>query len=214
MFLPCYHLTCACWASFGLAVHFPFTQFPYPSTIVGLVLTLFRTSLAHFIPFGASLTHFIPLGILGPLHSLKHPRPIPILHSYGLLLSLLDFPGPNYHILYFRGLLAFPPTLFTSPSYRILRTIFACFLFLIMPIGLLLLSLGSLWPACFIWGPFTILQAHGPLFLPFGLNGFPLTLLILLLYSLPYCWASSYYWASLLKWASTHLFPQFTCNLT
>ena len=39
--------------------------------------------------------------------------------------------------------------------------------------------------------------AYGPLFLPFGLYGFLINLLILLLYFLPYCWASSYYWASL-----------------
>jgi len=47
---------------------------------------------------------FILLGILGPFHFLGHPWPILILHSHGLLLSLLGFLGPNYHILYFRGL--------------------------------------------------------------------------------------------------------------
>ena len=55
-------------------------------------------------PFGASLAHFILLGILSPFHFLEHPRPIPILHSHGLLLNLLGFPGPNYYILYFQGL--------------------------------------------------------------------------------------------------------------
>ena len=52
-------------------------------------------------------------------------------------------------------------------------------------------------PLYYFIGPWTIISA-------FGINGFFfLTLLILLPYSLPYCWASSYYWASLPKWAST-----------
>ena len=38
----------------------------------------------------ASLAHFILLGILD--HLLGHPQLIPILHSHGLLLSLLGFP--------------------------------------------------------------------------------------------------------------------------
>ena len=39
-------------------------------------------------------------------------------------------------------------------------------------LGLLLLSLGSFRPVCFLQGPFIILWAYDPLFLPFGLNGF------------------------------------------
>ena len=69
--------------------------------------------------------------------------------------------------------------------------------------GLLLFYLGSFRLACFFWGLFTILQAHGPLFLPFGFNGFLLTLLILLPHCLPYCWAFSCFWAFLPKWPST-----------
>ena len=57
-----------------------------------------------FHHFQAPLAHFILLGILGPFHFLEHPWSIPILHFHGLLLSLLGFPNPNYHILYFRGL--------------------------------------------------------------------------------------------------------------
>jgi len=34
------------------------------------------------------------LSILGPFYFLEHPRPILILHSYGLLLTLLGFLGP------------------------------------------------------------------------------------------------------------------------
>ena len=66
--------------------------------------------LGPFHSFRAFLTHFILLGILGPFHFFGHPRPIPILHSHELLLIILGFPGPNYHILHFRGLWAFPPT--------------------------------------------------------------------------------------------------------
>ena len=57
-----------------------------------------------FMPLGAFLTHSIghrlpwvisfSLGILDPFPFLEHPLPILILHSYGLLLSLLGFPGP------------------------------------------------------------------------------------------------------------------------
>ena len=56
------------------------------------------------------------LGFLGPFHPFGHPRPIPILYSYGHLLSLLGFPGPNYHILYFWSLWAFPPTPYSLNS--------------------------------------------------------------------------------------------------
>ena len=78
LFLPCYYLTCACWASFGSAVCFPSTQFQLPSTVIGLVLMLFWASLAHFIAFKlpwpilffwASPAHFISSGIRGPFQS-------------------------------------------------------------------------------------------------------------------------------------------------
>ena len=71
-------------------------HYHWASTILGF--------LGPFHCFRASLAHFILLSILDPFHLLGHPRPIPILHSHGLLLSLLGFPGPNYHIIYFRGL--------------------------------------------------------------------------------------------------------------
>ena len=66
--------------------------------------------LGPFHRFRVSLAHFISLGIFSPFHFLGYPWPIQILHSHGLLLNLLDFPGPNYHILYFWGLWALPPT--------------------------------------------------------------------------------------------------------
>ena len=56
--------------------------------------------LGPFHCFQASSAHLIFLGILGPFHPFGHPRPILILYSHGPLLSLLGFPGLNYHILY------------------------------------------------------------------------------------------------------------------
>ena len=108
--------------------------------------------LGPFHRFWASLAHFILLGIVSPFHLLGYPRSIPILHSHVLfLLSLLGFPSPNYHILYFLGLLAFPPTPYLLNSLLwLLWPILAYFLFLIMPMGLPLLSLGSFRPTCFL----------------------------------------------------------------
>ena len=60
--------------------------------------------LGPFQRLRAPLGHFILLDILGPFHFLRHPQPIPILHSHGLLLSFLGFLGLSYHILYFLGL--------------------------------------------------------------------------------------------------------------
>ena len=90
--------------------------------MVGLVLML----------FWASLAHFILLDILGLFHFLGHPRPISILHSYGFLLSLSGFPAQITN------------PIFLVSSFRLIRPIFAYFPFLIMPMGLLLLSSGSL----------------------------------------------------------------------
>ena len=72
--------------------------------------------LGPFHCFQASLAHFILLGILDPFPFHGHPRPIPILYSHGPLLSLLGFPNPNYHMLYFWGLWVFPPTPYSLNS--------------------------------------------------------------------------------------------------
>ena len=113
--------------------------------------------LGPFHRFWGFLSPFISLGILGPFHFLGNPRPIPILHSHGLLLSLLGFPNLNYHILYFWGLWAFPPTpyslkslLWASLGYRCLLSIshnahgFTTSFF-----GLLWARLPSLRPFCY-----------------------------------------------------------------
>ena len=72
--------------------------------------------LGPFHRFRVSLAHFISLGIFSPFHFLGYPWPIQILHSHGLLLNLLGFLSPNYHILYFWGLWAFPPTSYSLNS--------------------------------------------------------------------------------------------------
>ena len=65
LLLPCYHLTCAYWASFGPAMYFSLIQFTLPSVFTRLIL----------MPSWASLAHLIPLGILGPRYSFGHPCP-------------------------------------------------------------------------------------------------------------------------------------------
>ena len=173
LFLPCYHLTCACWASFGPAMHFSFIQFTLPSVSIGLIL----------IPSWPSLAHFITLGILDPLYPFGHPWPILFLHSHKLLLHHLGFPNLITTPFAFKACWPLYQPHLLIHFFRFLRPIFACFPFLIIPIGLLLPCLGSLGPVCFLWGLSTILQAHRPLFLPFGFYGFLLILLILLSYS-------------------------------
>ena len=78
-----------------------------------------------------------------------------ILHSHGLLLTPLDFPNPItiFFILKAHGLLINPLL-----SYFItlnLLWLILTFLHHIMPMGLLLLSLGSFRPICFPQNPFT-----------------------------------------------------------
>ena len=119
----------------------------------GPILSLGKYSCCFRFPWPIPLLS----GFLGPFHPFRHHRPILILYSHEPLLSLLGFPGPNYHIFYSWDLWAFPPTRthlihYLGPLWPIL----ACFLFLIMPMGLLLLSLGSFRSACFFWGLFTI----------------------------------------------------------
>ena len=97
------------------------------------------------------------LGIFGPYHSFGHLWPILFLHSYGLLRHLFGFPSLITISFTFRGLLAFAPTPFTNSFLWALPTRFACFPFLIILMGLLLASLGSFGPVCFLWGLFIII---------------------------------------------------------
>ena len=148
--------------------------------------------------------HSCYLGFLDPFHYLRasfahffilgHPWPILTLHSHGFLLTLLDFPSP-ITIFFTFGVngLSINPLLTYVITLGLRRPILA----FILPMSLLLLSLGSFRPACFLRDPFIILWAFVPLFLSFWFNGFSLNLLTLFC---PYCWASSCYW-TLPKWA-------------
>ena len=82
LLLPCYHLTCACCASFGPIMYFSLIQFMLSSVSARLIL----------IQSWASSTQFIPLGIPSLLYSFEHPWPILFLHSHKLLLHHLGFP--------------------------------------------------------------------------------------------------------------------------
>ena len=90
--LPCCILVCARWASFGPVMHFPF----------------YSVHVAQYYCWACS--HTI-LGFLGLFYSFGHPRPILILHSHGLLLNILGFPGPitisllSHLLILFFGLL-------------------------------------------------------------------------------------------------------------
>ena len=124
-------------------------------------------SLGPFHRFWASLAHFILLGILGLFHLLGHPRPIPIIYFHGLLLSLLDFSSPNYHILYFQGLWAFPPTPYLLTSLLWASLAHSCLLssshntheFTTSFSGLLWVRLHSLRPFCYFLGLWPIVLA-------------------------------------------------------
>ena len=166
--------------------------------------------------FGLPWPILSPSSSLGPFYSFGHPWPVSFLWASSAhsnpsfpwaFAKFFRLPQPKLPYLLLSGLIGFStnPYLLNS-SFGFLWPILACFPFLIMLMDLLLLLRASLGPLAFFWGPFAILQANGPLFLSFGFNGFLLNLLILFLYSLPYCWASSYYWASLPKWASTICF--------
>ena len=133
------------------------------------------------------------MGFPNPFYSFGCPRPIP---SFLLLTFLWAFvksfrlPSPitTSFTFGFIGLLNQADLLI--PLFRLLRLVFAFFLFLMIPMGLLLHSLRFSWPVCFLWSHFVILWARGPLFLLFGLNGF-FTLLLFFLHPFLYCWAFS-----------------------
>ena len=84
------------------------------------VFFLYSVHVAQYICWVNS--HAI-LGFLGPFYSFGHSRPTSFLwaslaHSIPTFswdfAKSLGLPRPNYHILYFRGLLAFTPTPFTN----------------------------------------------------------------------------------------------------
>ena len=99
-------------------------------------ITLLIGSFVPFLSSWASLAHFL------------------ILHSHGLLLTFLGFPGPiNLSFILGAHGLSINPLLSYFITSSLLWPILT-FLHHIMPIGLLLLSLGSFRPICFPQGPF------------------------------------------------------------
>ena len=151
LFLPWCYLTRVCWASLGLlSVLFSMTQYGYwiyTQATLGFLnpLHCLWAPLSHF-----SLLEY-PWPICFPWASLAH---FLVLHSHEFLLTLLGFPGPItlFFILGAHGLSANPLL-----SYFIISGLFRpilTFLHLIIPMSLLLLSLGSFRPICFHQGPF------------------------------------------------------------
>ena len=151
-----------------------------------------------FMLLWAFLTHYIARGLLCPISFiLEHPWPICFpqaslahfltLHSHGLLLTFLDFPDliTLFFILGAHGLSTDP--YFLASLSRACCGPFLLFLHLIIPMGLLFLSLGSSRPIYLLYGPIIHYFCHSALMV-FSIN--PLTLLC------PYCWASSCHWAS------------------
>ena len=133
-------------------MYFSFTQFTLPNTSTGLILMQSWASLAHFIPLGI-LGPFYSFGIIGPFYSY-----IPM----GFLLNLSGFLEPI--IIFFTFGLCWPlhQTHLLIPFFRLLRPTFACFPFLIIPMGLLLSFLGFLGPVCFLCGIFSFYYFIGP----------------------------------------------------
>ena len=100
-------------------------------------------SIAYKLPWPISSS----LGILGPLFFLGHPWPIPTLHSHGLLLTFLGFLVPII-ISFTFGVhgLSINPLL----TYFITLSLPQPILTFILLMGLLLFSLGSFKPTCFL----------------------------------------------------------------
>ena len=126
-----------------LLVHFLHSFFFWAS------LANIPTEPAHSIPW-ASSAHFIPRA------SLAHFLLSYLFHSHEFLLNLLGFRGPittSFLWVYWPSNQSYLPISF----FGLLRPLFAFFLFLMIPIGLLLHSLGLPWLVCFLQGYFTIL---------------------------------------------------------
>ena len=159
--------------------------------LLGLLYALFSISYndqvlllgSYSCHFGVFLTHYIARGLLGPFlpsraslahfSFLGHPQPIsfplgilgpfPTLYSHEFLLTLLAFPSPITisFILRVHGL-SINPLLSYFITSGLLWPILT-FLHHIIPMGLLLLSLGSFRPICFPQGPFIYLMGLWPI---------------------------------------------------
>ena len=110
--------------------------------------------LGPFHRFRVSLDHFISLGILSPFHFLGYPWPIQILHSHEF--SQVSWASSIQITIFFTFEIFHQPFTHLIHYFGPLWPILACFLFLLMPMSLLLLSLDSFGFTCFLWGPFAI----------------------------------------------------------
>ena len=135
------------WHLLGLLYAFPLLNSSGPVLSSGSIHAILGF-LGLFHCFQASLAHFLSLGILGPFQFFiliglcwvfwAFPTQITISFTFGVY----GFSHQNLtHLIHY---------------FRPLWPILACFLFLIMPMGLLLFSLSSFRPACFLWGTFAI----------------------------------------------------------
>ena len=156
----------------------------------------------HVIQYSCWVNSYTILGFLGPFHSFGHPRPALFLWA-SLAYFILTFswafatsfglPRPNYNIFYFWGLLTFAPTPFTNsflwaPTHFYLLSItYNSHGLTTFFSGLPCAHLFSLEPFLLFHRPVDHYSCHS------GLMVFFLTLVILLPYSLLYCWASSCY---------------------
>ena len=111
-----------------------------------------------------SIAYGLPRPIFFPWSSLAHSNST---FSWAFACSF-GLPLLNYHILYLWGSWAFHQLLTYFITLDLPRPILA----FILPMSLLLLSLGSFRPACFLRDPFIILWAFDPSLLPFRLNDF------------------------------------------
>jgi len=142
--------------------------------VVGLILMLLSAFLDPLRCLWTPLSHFFLLEHSWLIcFSWTSLADFLILHTYGLLLTLLDFPGP-ITLSFILGIygLSINPLLSYFITSGMLQPIIT-FLYHIMPMSLLLVSFRVL------LGPFAFLRAHlctlwayEPLFMPFRLNGF------------------------------------------
>ena len=94
------------------------------------------------------------MSILGPFH---YFLPLSFLWAFPKSFRLL---WPNYHILCLWVYWPLNQSHLPIPFFGLFQPIFAFFLFLMIPMGLLLHSLGLPQPVCFLWGH---LLFYGPM---------------------------------------------------
>ena len=155
LFLPWYFLTLFVGLPLGLRVEVsaipiswvtpPFSPFYCPT----FLLDRFTQHLRLIQPI-------LFLGHPWPAPFFGHPRPISFfstfffLHSHGLLLNHLGSPSPIATFFFFGFIGLQTNSIYQFFSLGSSGMFFAFFLFLMIPMSLLLHSLGLPWPICFL----------------------------------------------------------------